>query len=160
MNVITIILAICSLIIGSVISYFAYTYLLQNKSKKVIADAEQEAEVIKKEKMLQAKERFLQLKSESEKAFNEKNNRNIQAEARIKHLEQEQRKELEEIQRSRKDVERLKEQVDSQFATIARKSEDLDKAQKQQREQLEAISGLSADEAKEQLIESLKAVAK
>jgi ribonuclease Y len=160
MNVITIILAICSLIIGSVISYFAYTFLLQSKSKKVIADAEQEAEVIKKEKMLQAKERFLQLKSESEKAFNEKNNRNIQAEARIKHLEQEQRKELEEIQRSRKDVERLKEQVDSQFATIARKSEDLDKAQKQQREQLEAISGLSADEAKEQLIESLKAVAK
>jgi len=160
MNGITIILVICSLIGGSVLSYFAYIYLLESKSKKVIADAEQEAEVIKKEKMLQAKERFLQLKSENEKAFNEKNNRNIQAEARIKHLEQEQRKELEEIQRSRKDVERLKEQVDSQFAIIGRKSEELDKAQKQQREQLEAISGLSAEEAKEQLIESLKAVAK
>jgi ribonucrease Y len=160
MNGITIILVICSLLGGSVISYFAYTFLLQGKSKKVIADAEQEAEVIKKEKMLQAKERFLQLKSENEKAFNEKNNRNMQAEARIKQLEQEQRKELEEIQRNRKEVERLKEQVDHQASNLERKAEELEKSHKQQIEQLEAISGLSANDAKEQLIESLKAIAK
>ena len=160
MNGITIILVICSLLGGSVISYFAYTFLLQGKSKKVIADAEQEAEVIKKEKMLQAKERFLQLKSENEKAFNEKNNRNMQAEARIKQLEQEQRKELEEVLRNRKEVERLKEQVDHQASNLERKAEELEKSHKQQIEQLEAISGLSANDAKEQLIESLKAIAK
>lgn len=160
MNGITIILVICSLLGGTVISYFAYTFLLQSKSKKLIAEAEQEAEVIKKEKMLQAKEKFLQLKSENEKLFNEKNNRNMQAEARIKQREQELRKEAEDNQRARKDAERLKEQADNQLSSIERKTEELERAHKQQIEQLEAISGLSAQDAKDQLIESLKAVAK
>jgi len=160
MNGITIILVICSLIGGSVISYFAYSFLLQSKSKKVIADAEQEAEVIKKEKMLQAKERFLQLKSDNEKLFNEKNSKNQQAEARIRQMESEQKKEFDEIQRTKRDVEKLKEQIDHQQSNLDRKSDELEKAHKQQIEQLEAISGLSADDAKEQLIESLKAIAK
>ena len=160
MNGITIILVICSLIGGSVISYFAYIYVLQGKSKKIIADAEQEAEVIKKEKMLQAKERFLQLKSDNEKLFIEKNSKNQQAEARIRQMEAEQKKEFDEIQRTKKDVERLKEQIDHQSSNLERKAEELEKAHKQQIEQLQAISGLSAEEAKNQLIESLKAVAK
>jgi len=160
MNGITIILVICSLIGGSVISYFAYMYVLQGKSKKIIADAEQEAEVIKKEKMLQAKERFLQLKSDNEKLFIEKNSKNQQAEARIRQMEAEQKKEFDEIQRTKKDVERLKEQIDHQSSNLERKAEELEKAHKQQIEQLQAISGLSAEDAKNQLIESLKAVAK
>ncbi len=160
MDGITIVLLICALIGGTTLSYFAFNMILQNRSKKIIADAEQEAEVIKKEKMLQAKEKFLQLKAENEKAFNERNSKIQQSEARIKQREQEQRKEFEDIQRAKKDVEKFKEQVDNQFATIERKTEELDRAHKQQIEQLEAISGLSAHDAKEQLIESLKAEAK
>ena len=66
-----------ALIAGTVLSYYLWQVVLRNRRKKIIAEAEAEAEVIKKEKILQAKERFLQLKAEHEKVINEKNNRII-----------------------------------------------------------------------------------
>jgi len=155
-----IILIVSAFLGGSIISYFAFMFLLKSKAKKIVGDAEQESEVIKKEKMLQAKEKFLQLKSEHEKLVNEKNSKAQQTETRLKQKEQEVRKEIEDFQRTKKDVEKMKEHVDAQVSTIERRTEELDRMQKQQIVQLEAISGLSAQEAKDQLIESLKAEAK
>jgi len=160
MDIITISFIIGAFATGSVVSYFTFAFVLNSKSKKIVANAEQEAEVIKKDKMLQAKEKFLQLKAEHEKQVNERNNRIQQSEAKLKQKEQEVRKSIEDFQRTKNDVEKMKEHVESQFAIVEKRTEELDRMHKQQVDQLEAISGLSAADAKDQLIESLKAEAK
>jgi ribonuclease Y len=145
-----------SLIAGSVVSYFIWQAVLQNKRKRIISEAETEAEVIKKEKILQAKERFLQLKAEHEKVINERNNRISQAENRIKQKEQALSQKLEETQRSKNQADAIKESLSQQMELVEKRSEELSKLHHQQVEQLEAISSLSADDARSQLIESLK----
>ena len=155
-----IIIGIVSLIAGSVVAILIYQASLKRRSTNIIKDAETEAEVIKKDKILQAKEKFLQLKSEHEKAINEKNQKILAAENRIKQRENLLSSKFEEIQRKNKDLEVIRENMDTQLTLIEKRKEDLDKFHKQQVEQLEAISGLSAEEAKQQLIDSLKDEAK
>lgn len=145
-----------ALFAGTVLSYYLWHVLLRNKRKKIISEAESEAEVIKKEKMLQAKERFLQLKAEHEKVINEKNSRISQAENRIKQKELALSQKLEETQRSKNQSDAIKESLSQQMELVEKKSEELARLHRLQVEQLEAISGLSADDAKNQLIESLK----
>ena len=145
-----------ALIGGTILSYYLWQVMLRNKRKKIISEAESEAEVIKKEKILQAKERFLQLKAEHEKVINERNNRINQAEGRIKQKEQALSQKLEETQRRKNEADAIKESLTQQVEVLDRKSEELAKLHRQQVEQLEAISGLSAEEARNQLMESLK----
>lgn len=149
-----------ALVLGIGASYLIWQKALQNKSKRIISDAESEAEVIKKEKILQAKERFLQLKTEHEKVINEKNNRIAQAENRIKQKEQVLSQRIEEAQRRKNEADAIRENLNSQLELLDKKSEELEKLHRQQVEQLESISGLSAEEAKSQLVESLKEEAK
>lgn len=145
---------------GSVISYFLWQSLLRARSKKIIGEAESEAEVMKKEKILQAKEKFLQLKSEHEKFIGERNNKIAQAENRIKQKEMSLSQKMEESQRKQNEISAIRENLSNQLELVEKKSDELQRLHKQQVEQLEAISSLSADEAKEQLIESLKEEAK
>ncbi len=145
-----------ALIGGTILSYYLWQVMLRNKRKKIISEAESEAEVIKKEKILQAKERFLQLKAEHEKVINERNNRINQAEGRIKQKEQALSQKLEETQRRKNEADAIKDSLTQQVELLDRKSEELAKLHRQQVEQLEAISGLSAEEARNQLMESLK----
>lgn len=145
-----------ALIGGTILSYYLWQVVLRAKRKKIISEAESEAEVIKKEKILQAKERFLQLKAEHEKVINEKNNRINQAEGRIKQKELALSQKLEETQRRKNEADAIKESLTQQVELLDRKSEELSKLHRQQVEQLEAISGLSAEEARNQLMESLK----
>ena len=149
-----------ALILGFVASYFVWQLALRNKSRKIVSEAETEAEVIKKEKILQAKERFLQLKAEHEKVINEKNNKINQAESRIKQKELTLSQKLEEAQRKKNEADSIRENLTSQLELIDKKNEELTKLHRQQVDQLEAISGLSAEEAKNNLIESLKEEAK
>ncbi len=149
-----------SLVIGFGLSYLLWITALRNKSRRVIADADAEAEVIRKEKILQAKERFFQLKTEHEKVINEKNNKIAQAENRIKQKEQSLSQKIEESQRRKNEADAIRENLNNQLTLIDKKSEELEKLHRQQVEQLEAISGLSAEDAKNQLIESLKEEAK
>jgi ribonuclease Y len=149
-----------SLALGFGFSYLLWQVALKNKSRRIIADTETEAEVIRKEKILQAKERFLQLKTEHEKVINEKNNRIAQAENRIKQKELTLSQKLEESQRKKNEADAIRENLNNQLDLIEKKSEELEKLHRQQVEQLEAISGLSAEDAKDQLIESLKEEAK
>ena len=156
----TIVLAAAALITGFIASYFLWHKALRNKSRKLISEAEAEAEVIKKEKILQAKERFLQLKAEHEKVINEKNNRINQAESRVKQKELTLSQKLEEAQRKKTEAETIRESLTSQIELVEKKNEELTKLHRQQVDKLETISSLSAEEAKNQLIESLKEEAK
>ncbi len=159
-NGLTIVLIILSLLAGFGVSYIIWQKALKSKSLKIVSEAETEAEVIKKEKILQAKERFLQLKAEHEKVINEKNSRISQAESRIKQKELTLSQKLEETQRKKNEADAIRENLTSQLDLVDKKSEELTKLHRQQVDQLEAISGLSAEEAKNHLIESLKEEAK
>ncbi len=158
--VLTIIIAVSAFSLGGLLSYFAWNKLLASKRNKIIQEAEAEAEVIRKEKILQAKEKFLQLKTEHDKVISEKNNRIAQAETKIKQRELQLSQKFEELQRKQKEVDVIRENLSSQMELVEKRGEELERMHKDQIERLEAISGLSAEEAKAQLIESLKAEAR
>jgi ribonuclease Y len=155
-----IVFAIIGLVVGALLTYILVKTGLRKRSMKIIEEAQGEAEMIKKDKILQAKEKFLQLKSEHEKLINEKNNRISSAESKLKQKENTFSQKSEELNRKRKEVDVIRENLNGQIELLDKKSDELEKMHKQQVEQLEAISGLSVEDAKGQLIESLKAEAK
>jgi ribonuclease Y len=148
------------LLIGGIGSFIMIQASIKRRSQNIIRDAEAESEVIKKEKILQAKERFLQLKSEHEKMINEKNVSLSQRENSIKQKEMTVSHKQEEIQRKSNEIDAIRENLNLQLEKIDKKKEELEKDHKHAVELLEAISGLSGEEAKNQLIESLKDEAK
>ena len=162
-----IIVAVIAAIVGIGAGIALTTYLLrksiEKKSIHLLVDAEEKAEMIKKEKMLQAKEKYLQLKTDHENMAQEKNNLIAKNENRQKQREQqlnqrhdEIQKKNEEVQKHLKELTETKVNLDQQKEVISRKQLEIDKAHKQYIEQLEIISGLTADEAKDQLVENLK----
>ncbi|HAN19376.1 MAG TPA: ribonuclease Y [Bacteroidales bacterium] len=160
MAIISVIIAASALLIGGLVSYFIWDKALKAKSVRIVKDAEAEAEVIRKDKILQAKEKFLQLKAEHEQEINERSSKLVQAENRFKQKDLALSQRIEETQRKKKEVEAIRENLQVQIDLVEKRTEELERLHKQQVEHLETISGLSADEAKEQLIESLKAEAK
>jgi ribonucrease Y len=157
MDIITIVV-IALVAVGAGIAASA-TFLrrsLEKKSQQILKDAKTEAEVIKKEKILQAKEKFLQLKSEHEKYVSEKNSFIAAGENRLKQKETTVSQKMEELGRKQNEVALIRENLNQQLEIVNKKQADLDKFYKQQLEKLESISGMSADEAKSQLIETLK----
>ncbi len=126
----------------------------------MLKEAETEADVIKKDKILQAKEKFLQLKTEHEKVINEKNQSLLAYENRVKQRENSISQRIEELERKNKDIEAIRANLTNQLELIDKRKEELERAHRQQVDQLEAISSMSAEEAKEQLIDSLKEEAK
>lgn len=147
-------------LLGAIIMYVILQVVLKKRQENILKEARNEAEIIKKDKILQAKEKFFQLKSEHEKVINEKNNKMAAAESRIKQKENTVNQKMEEANRMKSDVDAIRKNLDVQIEVVEKKSEELEKAHRQQVEQLEAISSLSAEEAKAQLIESLKEEAK
>lgn len=160
MEITTIIFTVVGILVGGVVAFALQKVAMKKRIATLIGEAEKEAEVIKKEKMLQAKEKFLQLKSEHEKAVNARSQKVSQDENRIKQKEDSIRQKQDDLQRKQKELEIQKEHLNAQFQVAERKTEELEKAHKRQVEQLEAISGLSATQAKEQLVDSLKAEAR
>jgi len=156
----TVILIAVAFVLGGVLSFLLWQTVLRNKNRAIIREAETEAEVIRKDKILQAKEKFLQLKADHEKIINEKNNKLAIAESKFQQKEVSLSQRFEEVNRERKDVEAIRENLKQQILLVEKKDEELSKMHKQQVDQLEEISGLSAEEAREQLIESLKEEAK
>ncbi|MGM0612644.1 MAG: ribonuclease Y [Bacteroidota bacterium] len=130
------------------------------KSNQILEEAKAEAEVIKKEKIIQAKEKFLQLKSEHEKVINERNQNIQSAESKLRQKEENFKKRQEELANKQKEVKQIRENLNNQLEIVEKKQADLDKMHNRQVEQLETISGLSAADAKAELVESLKAEAK
>ena len=155
-----IIIGVVSFIGGGLVSYVIYQTLLRKKRFNILNEAELEAEVIKKEKILQAKEKFYQLKSEHEKHINERNQKVVQAENKLHQRENALSQKLAETQRTKHEVETIRANLDNQLELVEKKNDELERLHKQQVEKLEVISGMSGDEARAQLVESLKEEAK
>lgn len=160
MGITEIVIAVVAFVAGGGLTWLLIDKALGARSRKIIREAEAEAEVIKKDKILQAKEKFLQLKAEHEKEINARNAKIIAAENKLKQKETAFSQKMEEFQRKKKENDVIRENLDQQLELVEKKSEDLEKTHKHQVEQLEAISGMSAEEAKDMLVESLKAEAK
>ncbi len=155
-----IIIGVIAFLVGGTIAFVTGRRMLQSKAKNILKDAEAEAEMIKKDKILQAKEKFIQLKAEHERTINEKNNRLQVAENKFNQREASLSQRMEELQRKKQEVEVIRTNLNQQIELINKKHEDLDRITKQAVEKLEVVAGLSAEEAKVQLIESLKSEAR
>lgn len=155
-----IIAALAGLIGGGTATATILRKSLLKKSKQILKEANAEAEVLKKDKILQAREQFLQLKSDHDSYVNEKNLSLQQQDARIKQKETALNQRLEELSKKQKEIAVIRENLNNQLEIIDKRQADLEKAHKQQVIQLETISGLSAQEAKEQMVDALKGEAK
>jgi ribonuclease Y len=164
MSVLEMIFIAGGLILGIVVGFLIANSRLNGSAKKekdnLIKEAEVKAEAVKQEKILQAKEKFLQLKTEHEKAVQEKNHHMSQMENKIKQKDHDLSKKLEDLNRKEKELENQKLQSAQQFDLYKHRNEEVEKLHRKQVEMLEKVSGLKADEAKAQLVESIKAEAK
>lgn len=147
-------------VVGAVVGGVgAFAYLNSASSRKknnIIKEAEKEAEAIKKDKILQAKEKFLQLKEEHEKVINERNRKLQSSEDRFKQKDLTLSKQIEETKRTEKELNLIRENLNSQLEIVGKKQEELDKTHQKVVAQLEKIAGMPAEEAKLQLVEALK----
>ncbi|MBR5610286.1 MAG: ribonuclease Y [Bacteroidales bacterium] len=134
--------------------------ILKKKGSQIIRDAEIQGENIKKEKIFQAKEKFLQLKSEHEKEVNEKNFQIQQFENKLKQREMQINQQASEVQKKQKEADTIRENLKAQLDIVNKKSDEYEKLRVQAIEKIESIAGMSAAEAKEQLVESMKAEAR
>lgn len=155
-----IVFTIIAFIGGVVVAWLVLNFVTNARLKRRIEESEREAEVIKKNKLLEVKEQALQMKAEFEKQVNARTSKLQVAENKVKQREQTLNQKQEEIQRRKSEVEAIKDNLDSQLEIVDKKKQDLDKLHKQEVERLEALSGLSADEIKSKLVEALKDEAK
>lgn len=152
--------AIIGIGLGALITGTVLKKAVTKKSQDILKEAEAQSEVIKKDKILQAKEKFFQLKAEHEKLISEKNQAISVAENRIKQKEQSVDQRQQQLQKKDQEIEAIRQNLNAQLEILGKKQNEVDKSHKRQLEQLETISGLSAEQAKTQLVESLKAEAK
>lgn len=155
-----IIIAIGTFILGGIFTWLGMRFVLKSRYESVLAEAEKEAEVIKKNKLLEVKEKFLHLKADLEKQVSARNAKIQAVETKLKQRELTLNQKQDELQRKRAEADAVKENLDTQLELVDKKKQDLEKLHRKEIEQLETISGLSAEDAKDRLIESLKDEAK
>ncbi len=160
MNILSIIISIVCLIIGGASGYSIFRYLIKGKYNTSIEQAKKEAEVIKEKKLLEVKEKFLNKKAELEKEVQTRNQKIQQNENRLKQREISLNQRQEDIFRRKQEVEQQLQRIENEKKILQTKHNELDKMQDMERAKLEELSGLSAEEAKDRLIESLKDKAK
>src|SRR5580692_8985333 len=161
--VVYIIVGVIALLVGVVVGKLIFAKDTQHKiaeseaqAKKIIGEAQATAENLKREKQLEAKERFVQLKAEHDKEVLEKNRRVNESEARIKQKEQSINQKLENLDKQTKDNDVIKENLNRQIEVVNLKRTELEKHQEEHIRRLEKIAALTAVEARSQLIESLR----
>lgn len=158
--IVTIIAALVALVIGGAAGYFIFRYVIKGKYNEMIEAANKEAEVVKEKKLLEVKEKFLNKKAELEKEVQQRNSRIQQNENKLKQREISLNQRLEDLGRRKMEIDQYQQRVDNEKKLLSVKQQELDKMQKQEQAKLEELSGLSAEEAKQRLIESLKDQAK
>lgn len=141
------------------------TILIQNKlaisrAKSIIEEAGREGEVIRQKELLKSREEGMKIKEEAEKAANQRLSKVQSVEAKMKKREMELNQVQQDNQRQNKELETRRQKLDAEESVIASRKEELDKLKRTAQDTLEHISGLSADEAKEKLVESMKDEAK
>ena len=135
-------------------------FILKGKKEEILKNAEAEGEAIKKEKIFQAKEKFLQLKSEHEAYINERNAQALQLENKLKQRELSLNQQNSEVGRKQKEVDAIRENLKNQMEIVGRKQEEYEKLRGKVIEKLEEVAGMTATEAKNQLVENMKAEAR
>ena len=147
---------VVALVLGCSIGYLIFRYIIRGKYNQMIDAANKEAEVLKEKKLLEVKEKFLNKKSELEREVQERTQRIQQGENRLKQREISLNQRQEELGRRKQELEQSQLRIENEKKLLGIKQEELEKMQAQERTKLEELSGLSAIEAKERLIESLK----
>jgi ribonuclease Y len=162
-NIVLIIVGVVALVIGIIAGKLIFTpnnrriiEAAREQAQKVLLDAQTNSENLKKEKLLEAKERFVQLKAEHDKEVLERNRRLSENENRIKQKELSINQKVEQLDRQIRDNESIKENLNRQIDVVNQKRTELEKHQEEHIRRLEKIAALTAEEAKTQLIESLK----
>ncbi|MBO5729063.1 MAG: ribonuclease Y [Paludibacteraceae bacterium] len=163
----SIILAVAGLVVGGVAGYFGVNASMKGKVARKLKDAEDQGETLKRNKLLEAKEKFLNMKAEFEKEVAERNskiqqseNRAQQIENRAQQKEQQVNQKQKELDRKNTEVDAIRENLEKQLTLVDAKQVELDKLQVEATEKLSVIAGLSVEEAKTQLIDSIKDEAK
>jgi len=149
-----------ALALGGVCGYLIFRYVLKGKYREMMDTATKQAEVIKEKKLLEVKEKFLNKKSELEKEVQQRNQHIQQSENKLKQREISLNQRQEELGRRKNELDNLQQRVDNEKKLLSVKAEELEKMQLKEREMLEEVSGLSAEEAKNRLVESMKDEAK
>ena len=144
------------LVVGGVVAYIALNSGLKAKKASALKEAKNEAEAIKKEKILQAKEKFLHLKEEHEKAINNRDRKLNERENSFRQKEKSLNHKLEDANRKDKQLNQTKDTLERQLEIVNKKQDDLSKSHEQVVSELEKLSGYSKEDAKTQLVESLK----
>lgn len=161
MNLSIVLVCIASaLILGAAIGYTLFRYVINGEYKKTLAEAKKEAEVLKEKKLLEVKEKFLNKKAELEKEVQQRNQKIQQNENRLKQREISLNQRQDELGKKKQELEHGQQRLDNAQKLLAAKQLEVEKMEAQEREKLEALSGLSAEEAKQRLVESLKDEAK
>lgn len=161
MDIILLIVSIVvSLVVGAVAAVAISRRIDRAKGKGIIDEAKLEAEMIKKNKIIEAKEAEMAIKSEAEKAANARLSKVQTAEAKLKQREMQMSQQQADLQRKKSEIDSMRGNLENQLALVENKQAELDKMQRNVQETLEHVSGLSAEEAKEKLVESLKDEAK
>ncbi len=155
-----VILATAGLLVGGVAGYVLFRYILKNTYNRVLDEANKEADVIKEKKLLEVKETFLNKKAELEKEVNQRNQKIQQTENKLKQREINLNQRQEELGRRKTELDNAQNRLTNQTQMLAKKEEELEHLQLQERAKLEELSGLSAEEAKQRLVDSLKDEAK
>ncbi len=155
-----IIVAIVAALAGIALYILVQRAILKKKGDEIIRNAETVGENIKKEKIFQAKEKFLQLKSEYEDTVKEKNSQLAQVENRLRQKESQIGQQNSELNRRIKENDQIKENLQRQLEIVGKKKEEYESLREDSIRKLEEVAGMSAEEAKEQLINSMKAEAK
>ena len=152
----TIIAVAVALFVGGIAGYAVFRYVVNGKYNQLIESAKRDADVIKEKKLLEVKEKFLNKKSELEKEVQQRNQKIQQGENRLKQREISLNQRQEELGRRKEEVEQEQVRIENEKKLLALKQQDLEKMVEQERAKLEELSGLSAEEAKNRLVESMK----
>ena len=158
--ILTIVVGVVAALIGVAATIIVQKSIGRSQAKTIVEEAKQEAEVLKQKKLLEAREEELQIKAEAEKQANARLAKVQQSEARIKQRELQLNQQQGDIARRRNEIDATKANLDAQAVVLEGQKAELDKLTRTAQDTLEHISGLSAEEAKNKLVESLKDEAK
>jgi ribonuclease Y len=151
-----VIIAMLALGVGAGVMFILNSTLLKKRAGQILIEAEQKAENIKKEKSLEAKEKFIQLKAEHDKEILSRNQQLLNQENKMKQKEQSLNQKLENTQRKDAELDQIRATLNKQMEVVATKKEEIEKSLHNQVKQLEKIAGMSAQDAKKQLVEALQ----
>ena len=154
--ILNIIIGLGALIIGGLCGFLIFRYIIKGKYNEMITNAEKAAEVLKEKKLLEVKEKFINKKSELEREVQQRYQKIQQSENKVKQREISLNQRQEEQGKRRQELEQIQTHIENEKKLLALKEQELSDMQKREREKLEQLSGLSADEARNRLVESLK----